>query len=381
MSPRRLSSLILSLILAATLACQGQDPTPATVDRQLAALDAEFAVAYENRIGKEFRLRTQDLDLKYSLALKRALDAATQAGQLDEALAIREERKRFDERSLVPAADGPADPAPVTQLRSTYRAQLLKIDAERERAAAPLYAEHDAKMEAYQSQLTKEGKLDDALKVKAARAKTAEAGVPQKASSPAPPEEGGWQVVFDHGSLDLWRPNGSSRNFQMVDGALFARRNTDEADYLYFKGSPSLPEKLKNFELRARVRADAEANSGFYFHLNGRETLRGNPASGVEVSLHNGAKSVKFPTGSLYDLTPMDAASLDQSEWFEVHFKVVDRIVTVLLNGQPYLEHLVAASPGENQKGIQAEGGRLAIQANSRDGGYYFEKIEIRPLP
>ncbi len=381
MNPCRLPYLILSLILATTLVCQGQDSAPTPVDRQLAALDAEFAAAYEERIGKQFRLRIQDLDLKYSLALKRALDGATQAGRLDEALAIREEKRQFDERSFVPDADAPTDPASVIQLRETYRAQLLKIDTERELAAAPVHAERDAKMQAYQSQLTKDGKLDDALKVKAARAKIAEAAAPQKASAPAPPDESGWQVVFDRDSLDLWRPNGSSRNFQMVDGALFARRNTDEADYLYFKGSPSLPEKLKNFELKARVRADAEANSGFYFHINGRETLRGHPASGVEVSLHNGSKPVKFPTGSLYGLTPMDAASLDQSEWFEVHFKVVDRIVTVLLNGKPYLEYLVAASAGANQKGIQTEGGRLAIQANSKDGGYYFEKIEIKPLP
>ncbi len=233
-----------------------------------------------------------------------------------------------------------------------------------------------------QETLTKEGKLDDALKVKTARGNAGKAASSLGGGPGGGEGEDGWQVIFDGQSLKLWKPAVSSRNFPIKDGALFAMRITEEVDYLFFKGSPQVPEKLKNFELRARVRADPEANSGFYFHLHGKAAGRGgHPASGVEVSLQNGAKPAKFPTGSLYDLTPIEAATLNQADWFEIHFKVTGRIVTVTINGKPYLEHLVAESTGEDQKGIQAEGGLLAIQANSKNGGYYFEKIEIKPLP
>lgn len=367
-------------LAAAALACSGQDAAVAPVDQQIAAIEAGMAAALQQRVDIAFAARAQDLDLKYSLALGRALDTASREGKLDEALALREEKKRFDERATVPEADGPSDPASITQLRSTYRAEVRKIEAERELAAAPVHAEFDAKLEAYQTQLTKLGRLDDALKVKAAREKISK--TPAAVAATPTPDAEGWQVVFDGSSIDLWKPAVSSRNFRVADGVLFVQRNTDEPDLLYFKGSPTLPEKLKNFELRARIKSDAEANSGFYFHLHGKGVRSGgHPASGVEVSLHNGAKPAKFPTGSLYDLTEMKPAAIDQSEWFDLHFKVVDRIVTVLLNDKPYLEHLVALSPGEDQKGIQPEGGLLAIQANSRDGGYYFEKIEIKPLP
>lgn len=371
-------------LFASLLPLHGQNgATPSVVDRQIELYEAELAVAYAEGVEKAFQAKVRDLDLKYFQAIDRSLEAATKAAQLDEALAIREEKKRFEEQSGVPATDAPSDPAVLVQLRATYRTQIQKLEAERDLAAAPLFTAHDAKLEAYQTLLTTEGKLDDALKVKAARAEVAKRLASGAAGSTSGEKmEEGWQIVFDGGSLDLWKPQGSSRNFQVVDGILVAKRNTEEADNLLFKGTPSVPETLKNFELKATVKADPEANSGFYFHLNGRGTKgNGFPSTGVEVSLHNGAKPMKFPTGALFDVTPMDPSSVNQSDWFEIHFKVVDRVVTVLLNGQPYLEHLVPAATGPDTKGIQAEGGQLAIQANSKDGAYYFQKISIKPLP
>ncbi len=374
----RLTSLLLLACLGPALPARAQ--TPATeVDRQIALFDAELAAAYEESVGASHKARLQDLDLKYSLALKRALEAATQAGQLDEALAIRDEKKKFDEESFVPPTDAAGDPAALVQLRGTYRIQLKKFQAERDLAAVPVYAAHDAKLEAYQMQLTKEGKLDDALKVKALRAKFATAPGPATGGTPA---DDGWQVVFDGKALDLWRPEGSSRNFALENGAVLAKRVTDDPGYLFFKGSLTLPEKLKNFELRARVRGENEANSGIYFHINGRAKIpSGHPATGVEVSLYRGSKPYKFPTGTLHGFTEMPAPALDQSQWYELHFRVVDRSVTVWLDGKLFVEQIIPYAPGENEKGIQPEGGLIAIQANSMEGGFFFEKIEIKPLP
>lgn len=356
---------------------------PGVVDRQIELYEAELAVAYAEGVEKAFQAKVRDLDLKYFQAVDRALEAATRAAQLEEALAIREEKKRFEEQSGVPAGDAPGDPTALVQLRATYRTQIQKLEAERDLAAAPLFTAHDAKLEAYQTLLTTEGKLDDALKVKAARAEVAKRLASGAAgSSSGEEEEEGWQVIFDGGSLDLWKPRGTIRNFQIIDGCLVAKLDTVEADYLFFRGTPSVPEKLKDFELKATVRGEVDGNSGFYFHINGRAVRpAGHPLSGVEVSLYYGDKSNKAPTGALYDYTPRTPAALNQSDWFEIHFKVVDRVVTVFLNGEPFLEELVPAATGPDTKGIQAEGGQLAIQANSKDGAYHFQKISIKPLP
>lgn len=378
MNPR-MRELIVLIFASLTLPAGAQVTPPTEVDRQLAVLDAGLAADYEAKIGASHKARVQDLDLKYSLALKRALETATQSGQLDEALAIREEKKKFDEESFVPASDAPGDPPALIQLRATYRTQLQKFSDERDLAAVPIRAAHDAKLEAYQTQLTREGRLDDALKVKAVREKLATAPVPAGAGSSA---DEGWQVVFDGTSLDRWRFDGSSRNFALENGVVLAKRVSDDPGYLYFKGSPTLPEKLKNFELRARLRGENEANSGIYFHINGRAKIpSGHPATGVEVSLYRGSKPYKFPTGALHGFTEMPAPALDESQWYELRFRVIDQTVTVWLDGKVYLEQSVPIAPGDNEKGIQPEGGLLAIQANSTEGGYFFEKIEIKPLP
>jgi hypothetical protein len=375
--------MLFVVALLAPLSVRAQAPVPDGIDRRLALYDAELVVAFEEGASKLFKEKVRDLDLKYFQAIDRALESATRAGLLEDALAIRDEKVRFAEASGVPAIDAAADPAALSQLRATYRTQLKKLEAERDLAAAPLLAEHDAKLEAYQTLLTTEGKLDEALKVKAARGKAAvKLAVPQTtpgAEGASGDGEAGWQVVFDGGDIKNWKPKNSLRNFPVNDGVLAAQIANEGADVLFFKGLADVPAILKNFELKATVRSDPEANSGFYFHLDGEDFERF-PTTGMEVSLHCGAKPVKYPTGSIYGETEMKGSTVNQADWFEIHFKVVDRVVTVSINGEPYLEHLGALSTGPGTKGILADGGRLAIQANSRDGAFYFQRISIKPL-
>lgn len=389
MHPIRLTSLCL-LALLGPLTATAQTPTagavPGEADRQIALYDAEFAVAYEQGVAKVHQEKVRELDVKYLQALQRALEVATKAGQLDEALAIRAEATRLGGTTGVPATDGPSDPASLVQIRTTYRTQLGKIETERDLAAAPLIAQHEAKLEAYQTRLTTEGKLDEAVKVKAARGKAAAglslpggASVATKATSrPSAADEPGWHVVFDGSGLDLWKPRESSRNFPVQDGILAARLVSDQPDFLFFKGSPDVPKNLKNFELKATVKADPEANSGFYLHLDGEGD--GPLDTGLEVSLIRSPKTVTYPTGAIHGITATAPSTINQAEWFEIHLKVVDRVVTVSLNGSVYLEHLAPLSSGPRTKGILPEGGRLAIQAYSKNGAYYFQRIAIKPL-
>lgn len=385
MIPDRFLLLFVCTLLA-PLDAPAQAPVAAEVDRRLALIDAELAMAFEDGVNKAFNEHVRSLDVKYFRAIERVLESATKAGKLEDALAIREEKDRFSEASGVPERDAATDPAELTQLRATYRTQLGKLEADRRLAAAPLLAEHDAKLEAYQTLLTTEGKLDEALKVKNARENvTAKLSLSSATASPGTPatasgeSEKGWNVVFDGNDLKLWKPRSSSRNFQITDRAFAARIVTDSPDYLFFKGSGDVPQILKNFELKATIKADPEANSGFYFHLDG-DDIEKHPASGIEVSLHKGAKPMKYPTGSIYNVTEMAPSSVNQAEWFELHFKVVDQNITVWINGEVYLEHVASLSSGPGTKGILSDGGKLAIQANSKDGAYYFQNISIKPL-
>ncbi len=112
----------------------------------------------------------------------------------------------------------------------------------------------------------------------------------------------------------------------------------------------------------------------------GGEEGEGGAGGGSEGGLHKGAEPMKYPTGSIYNVTEMAPSSVNQAEWFELHFKVVDQNITVWINGEVYLEHVATLATGPGTKGIRSEGGRLAIQANSKDGAYYFQNISIKPL-
>jgi len=62
------------------------------------------------------------------------------------------------------------------KLRATYREQVGKLLATRQKAVAPIVEKFGVALTAYQEELTKAGKLDEALDVKAYR----EAGLFQK---------------------------------------------------------------------------------------------------------------------------------------------------------------------------------------------------------
>jgi hypothetical protein len=167
----RFTSLALSLAFsAATLHAQDAPPPASSeVTIRLELIEAEYAATYMREARVPFEKLVGELDKKYDLALARALDSSTQAGLLEESIALRDERKRVADGAGVPAADASGDPELLRQLRTTYRAERRMLEAERDLAAAPLLAAHETKLEAYQKELTTGGKLDEALFIKAAR--------------------------------------------------------------------------------------------------------------------------------------------------------------------------------------------------------------------
>ena len=116
-----------ALFLCAAASAFAQDAATSALDQQIVLMEAELADTLKSKVDPAFTARVQDLGAKYSSALERALDAATKAGQLDEALTIREEKRRFDQELSVPEAASPTGPAALIHLRQTYLTQRQKI--------------------------------------------------------------------------------------------------------------------------------------------------------------------------------------------------------------------------------------------------------------
>jgi len=145
-------------------------PSPSSeVAKRLAEIDAQHQAAYDREIVPVQAAAVAALDAKYLAAVQRFLDATTKAGQLQESVKLREESQRVTDHQALPDADEADLPDSLKKLRTTYRAALAKLELERDAKAKPLHARRDQLIGDFQSQLTQQQRLDEALQVKAVR--------------------------------------------------------------------------------------------------------------------------------------------------------------------------------------------------------------------
>ncbi len=116
-------------------------------------------------VGTKSAAAEAELDAKYVGALERAMASATQGQRLDEALALRDEIQRIKDKVPLPSSDDGVVPA-LAKFRGTYRGQLAVLTDARQKAAAPIIQQFGAALAAYQEELTKAGKLDEAFVVR-----------------------------------------------------------------------------------------------------------------------------------------------------------------------------------------------------------------------
>jgi hypothetical protein len=146
-----------------------EQPAADLVAQRLAQLEQQFLAAYEKQAGAAHKAAVADLNVKFSAALDRSIATVSQAGRLDEALALRNEKTLIQTSGTVPEEDAADTSETLKTLRKTYRATMTTLLATRDKNAAPLHAAYDRALAAYQEELTKAQKLDDALRVKAVR--------------------------------------------------------------------------------------------------------------------------------------------------------------------------------------------------------------------
>ncbi len=149
-----------------------------TTDPRILQLQEAYTAAIARDITPAHLEALQALDTKYTAALDRALEVATQTGNLDGALALRAEKKLIADHAPLPAADAPTA-EPLNTLRLTYRSTLSQLTTQRDQRQQPLHEKYLQALEAYQDELTRAKNLDAALAVKKFReAEAASVNVP-----------------------------------------------------------------------------------------------------------------------------------------------------------------------------------------------------------
>lgn len=155
------------------------------VPESLKKIEDQYVAAFQLHVENGHQSKVAELNARYITALEKALQAAAKGDRLEEALALKEEMKRVQEKEPLPERDEGTQPV-LLKFRKTYREQLAKLMVERENAAKPIVKKFDEALGAHQSELTKTGKIEDAAAVKAYR----EAGVTAKllGEGTVPPE-------------------------------------------------------------------------------------------------------------------------------------------------------------------------------------------------
>lgn len=187
--------LLFLLLTAGTTRAQAQDnpapapatePAPTEMQKWIAATDAQWQAVFKRDVTDVHEAELAKLKLQYLTSLETAIAKASGAGDLDGALELRNEQKRFGDTNVFPGQDEEPEAASVKQRRAAIRMELERVEKESVARAKPLHANYDQVLAKAQTQLTQRGRLDDAVMVKAKRAEIAAAWLAGIPAAPAP---------------------------------------------------------------------------------------------------------------------------------------------------------------------------------------------------
>ena len=186
-------TLIVALLLVSGGFLMAQDSaTPAAADapaaapqsemqKWIATTDEKWQALFKRDVTDVHLTELEKLKQQYVASLEAAVTKASGAGDLDGAVALRNEEKRFAGTNLFPEQDEATDAATVKQIRAAVRAQIAKLEKDTAARTKALHAKYDAVLGDAQARLTKVQRLEDALLVKAKREEVAAAwlaGIP-----------------------------------------------------------------------------------------------------------------------------------------------------------------------------------------------------------
>ena len=150
-------------------------PAQTEMQKWIATTDEQWQATLKRDVTDVHLTELEKLKQQYVASLEAAVTKASAAGDLDGAVALRNEEKRFAGTNLFPEQDEATDAATVKQIRVAVRAQIAKLEKDTAVRTKALHAKYDAYLGDAQARLTKAQRLEDALLVKAKREEVAAA--------------------------------------------------------------------------------------------------------------------------------------------------------------------------------------------------------------
>jgi hypothetical protein len=178
--------------------------------------------------------------------------------------------------------------------------------------------------------------------------------------------------LFNGKDINDWRPvNPNQPNgFEVVNGTL---RNDpvqpETGDHLYY-GNLRTEQEFGDFNLKLEVNVPKGNNSGIY--LRGLYEIQVVDSYGLELDSHN--------MGALYSrITPSEAAEKQGGEWQTFDITLIDRHVTIILNGKKIIDNQPVNGPtgGAISSDVFAPG-PICLQGDH--GNVAYRNIVLTPI-
>lgn len=189
-------------------------------------------------------------------------------------------------------------------------------------------------------------------------------------------DDEGFISLFDGKSLEGWKVSEHPESVRVEDGAIVTQ---GERAHAFYAGEVN-GAKFDDFELKLDVMTKPNSNGGVYIHTEFQEN--GWPSKGYEIQVNN-THSDWRKTGGLYGIVD-NKEPFEDGTWMHYHITVVDRKITVKVNGKIVAEYTEKDGDPrrDDMKGrwLLEGGGTIAFQAHDPGSTVYYRNIRIKPL-
>ena len=175
-------------------------------------------------------------------------------------------------------------------------------------------------------------------------------------------QSAGWTTLFDGKSLDGWTKTGDP-NITLADGVVQADKGNG---HLVWK------DQYGDFELRAEIWINADANSGIFVRFPNKE--KPSSKEGYEFNIFDARPDPSYGTGAIVDTAKAATIMKAGGKWTVMEITCKGSELSFKLDGQTTVDN---ANNGANGH-VPSARGYVSLQFGG--GLVRFRKVEIRAL-
>lgn len=201
------------------------------------------------------------------------------------------------------------------------------------------------------------------------------------------PDKDGWYALFNGKDLTGWKPAlENEETFQVRNGEIVINSQRKYGRAHLFYAGPVQNANFKNFEFKADVKTEKNANSGIFFHTRFQE--KGWPKIGYECQVNQTYPPDPQKTGGLYNTARVskDKNPAKDGAWYTQNIivkgkHVVVNIITDIDSDNPKVTKVVDFTEPEDKKQPCLSSGTFALQGHDPGSTVHYKNIKVKPLP